>query len=186
MSSDDQIPVVSIDEPLPSGPSRRNRRRAHKESRSAAMGGRKEGDRASRRAARVSKSGGSSKDSDMIKGYPVIVSGLLPSTTDAQVRSMFHSVGGRIIKCTMGRQAGTNKPAGVAQVVFETSAQADKAARVLNKASVDGRIISVQARGLAFFTKSSKKAQGSRKKTGPKKKKETTADLDRALSNYMK
>lgn len=196
MPSDDMIPVPSIDAELPSGPLRRNRRRTHKESRSATMGGRKEGDTASRRAARVSKQrNNGSKNGDMLKGYRVIVSGMLPSCTESQVRSLFRSVGGRILKITMGRQAGTNKPVGVAEVVFETSAQADKAARTLNRASVDGRVISVQTRGLAFITKggkSGKSTKDSKKgrggKSGPKKEKkqpETKESLDQALQAYM-
>jgi len=196
MSSDDRIPMPSINEALPSGPIRRGRRRSHKESRSAAMNGRKEGDTASRRAARVSKpSTGSVKVGEMLKGYRVIVSGMQTNTTEAQVRSMFRSVGGRIVKCTMGRQAGTNKPVGVAEVVFETAAQADKAARTLNKASVDGRVISVQSRGLAFITKG-KASKGAKKTSrggrgGPKtdkkdkKKKPDMASLDADLKAYM-
>jgi len=124
----------------------------------------------------------------------VIVSGMQPSTTDSQVRSLFRSAGGRILKCTMGRQQGTNKPVGVAEVVFETAAQADKAARMLNKASVDGRVISVQSRGLAFFTKSVKPAKkvakigGKKGGAGPKKEKkkpETMDSLNAQLSAYM-
>jgi len=198
--SGDKILIPSIDEALPSGPLRRNRRRAQKETRAAKMGGgRKEGDATSRRAARVSKrdSKTATKSGDMVKGYRVIVSGLHPNTSDSQVRSIFSGVGGRILKCTMGRQAGTNKPVGVAEVVFETSAQADKAARMLNKASVEGRIISVQARGLSFFTKGAKTAKKGRagagpkkaKTTGPKKekkKRETMDDMNKALDAYMK
>jgi len=194
------IPVASLDEALPSGPLRRNRRRAHKESRAAGMSGKKEGDAASRRAARVSKqnNSGNAKKGEMLKGFRVIVSGLQPTTTEAQVRSLFRAVGGRILKCTMGRQAGTNKPVGVAEVVYETAAQADKAARTLNKASVDGRVISVQSRGLAFFTKGANAKTGKKGRSGgrgsgksgaapkkEKKKPETMESLNAALQAYM-
>ena len=164
--SSDMIPVPRIDEALPSGPVRRHRRRAQKESREAAMGKHPERateDRKSRRAERVSKEA-QAKSGGVLKGYRVIVSGLQRFATEEQVRSLFRSVGGKILKCTMGREAGTNKPVGVAEIVYETSAQADKAARVMNQATVDGRVIAVKARGLAFFTTQpaapAKKAKG--------------------------
>jgi len=198
--TDESIPAVSLDEALPSGPLRRSRRLAQKEKRAGAE--KKEGDVAGRRAARVGKPrvrvGASAGTGAMTKGYRVIVSGLMPNTTEAQVRELFKSVRGRILKCTLGRQQGTNKPVGVAEVVYETSAQADRAAQVLNKATVDGRVIAVQSRGLAFFTKNGAKGAtgGSKKgKSGGKKKKEgkkkeekkpvTAESLDDALKAYM-
>ena len=203
--SSDMIPVPRMDEALPSGPVRRHRRRAQKESRAAAMGKRSEDameDRKSRRAERVSKEQQKQqqqqqgKNAGVLKGYRVIVSGMQRFTTEEQVRSLFRSVGGKILKCTMGRQAGTNKPVGVAEIVYETSAQADKAARVMNKATVDGRVIAVQARGLAFFTSQpqapAKKAKAKTpaaapksKSKAPKKEPITTASLDASLQSYM-
>jgi len=193
--AEDAIPDVSIDEALPSGPLRRSRRRAQKEKRDAPTGGKKEGDKTSRRAARVSKpvvrlhTGSDS----MTKGFRVIVSGLLPSTTEAQVRELFRVVPGKILKCTLGRQQGTNKPVGVAEVVYGTSAHADKAAQVLNKATVDGRVIAVQSRGLAFFSKTPKVAKTAKKgrgakKAGQKKEKKaplTSESLNQELEKYM-
>ena len=152
-------------------------------------------DRKSRRAERVSKQQqGKGKNAGVLKGYRVIVSGMQRFTTEEQVRSLFRSVGGKILKCTMGRQAGTNKPVGVAEIVYETSAQADKAARVMNKATVDGRVIAVQTRGLAFFTtqpaaapKKAAKASAAPKgkSKAPKKEPITTASLDASLQSYM-
>ena len=131
----------------------------------------------------------------MTKGFRVIVSGLAPNTNEAQVRELFKTVRGNILKITLGRQQGTNKPVGVAEVVYETSAQADKAAHVLNKATVDGRVIAVQSRGLAFFTKTAKGGKGKKAKSGPKKEKKgkkeekkkplTAESLDDALKAYM-
>lgn len=203
--SSDMIPVPRMDEALPSGPVRRHRRRAQKESRAAAMGKRPEDameDRKSRRAERVGKEQQQQqqqqgKNAGVLKGYRVIVSGMQRFTTEEQVRSLFRSVGGKILKCTMGRQAGTNKPVGVAEIVYETSAQADKAARVMNKATVDGRVIAVQTRGLAFFTtqpqasgkkkagKAKASAASKSKSKAPKKEPITTASLDASLQSYM-
>jgi len=183
--AEDRIPDVSIDDALPSGPVRRGRRRSHREKRS---GERKQGDSAERRAARVGKLNVRlNKDSGVKVGYRVIVSGLLPSTTEAQVRSLFSVVGGRILKCEIGRKEGTNRPVGVAQVIFETRAQADKAAHKLNEATVDGRVILVQSRGLYVSTKTGRKDVRKRRSGKPKKKEGVTAEsLDKDLKEYMK
>jgi len=183
-AADDAIPAVSVDEALPTGPVRRSRRRAERERRS---GEKKEGDVRSRREARIKV-----KPGKVAKGYRVIVSGLLPNTSEAQVRALFHEVKGKIVRCTLGRKVGTNQPVGVAEVVYETKGQADRAAQILNKATVDGRVISVQSRGLAFFTdagKASKKGgrgKGKGSSARKEKKKPVTADsLNANLDAYM-
>ena len=187
-----------IDKPLPSGPERRTRRRAQRERRAAAMSTATTTagtDKRQRRAEKLNKR--DRRMSGVVKGYRVIVSGMVPTITEAQVRNVFRTVGGNILRCKLGRQAGTSKLVGAAEVVFETQAQADRAVSVMNRATVDGRTIVVQNRGLAFYTEPSKKQRRKRsmKKIasgaaaeGDKKSKATPSvdELNAQLEQYMK
>ena len=141
---------VDLDKPLPSGPSRRGHRRAQREKRAAATAS----------APAPGRSGG------VVKGYRVIVSGMAPSITEAQVRSVFSSAG-RILHCQLGRDQRTKQLVGAAEVVYETQAQADKAVHTLNRVTIDGHVVAVQMRGLAFYTSPG----GAQKSGAPKKEK---------------
>lgn len=176
---------VDLDQPLPSGPSRRGHRRAQREKRAA--------------AASAAAPPAVDRNSGILKGYRVIASGMPRTITEGQVRSILGSAG-RILHCQLGRDKRTKELVGAAEVVFETQAQAEKAARTMNGVTIDGYVISVQARGLAFYTNPGASKSGEpKKKDKPKKPASKSApagkgkksvplesELDSELARYMR
>ena len=82
-------------------------------------------------------------------GYRVIVAGLNFYTSQHVVFELFRQFG-RVISCRLGRDPETQRFVGVAEIVYASEQDAERALRELQGATLDGCALTVSRSGKAF------------------------------------
>jgi len=107
--------------------------------------------RAPRRRPR--RSGRRGSKSSVVKGFRVTICDFPSRMSEGRLRDVVEStVGCRLISCQIARNAVTGRLERVAQAIFASRNEADRAVRILHGTTLDGERLNVRYKGMSIFT----------------------------------